>query len=350
MKPIKKSFLALYQRNLLPLPQREINFWLSLSAKQHWNLCTRSWVCTMINLVKSHFHFVNQVAAKFKTDFCNLLSHWKPKTIILLGFQWLSKLYRNVFLMLPMQHIKILGPVVQRPISANPGLNFNPGFFFFCLKAFSRIIFPIKLNLLFKLLYQNSNFPLTLGYLTQFWTTQPLSLIPKWKLLNSDFSWCWLCCSSIQILRISKLVNFVPYSLIFSGAAWEAVFTGAGFFKFNSWTGTLRGFKENNWDLGRLELLPASELPCPLVPAAVAMISLYLLTTNWTWLLISWPASRLSRSFNKSRMTDASEARNKRNRWGLCEKNALYLSVKVFSTKLLIGDHHFTWSSEQRKG
>ena len=33
--------------------------------------------------------------------------------------------------------------VVQGPISANPGLNYNPGFFFFCLKAFSRIIFSI---------------------------------------------------------------------------------------------------------------------------------------------------------------------------------------------------------------
>ena len=32
-------------------------------------------------------------------------------------------------------------PVVRRPISANPGLNFNPGFFFFCWKVFSRIIF-----------------------------------------------------------------------------------------------------------------------------------------------------------------------------------------------------------------
>ena len=37
-----------------------------------------------------------------------------------------------------------LGPVVRRPISANPGLNFNPGFSFsFCSKAFSRIIFSI---------------------------------------------------------------------------------------------------------------------------------------------------------------------------------------------------------------
>ena len=43
------------------------------------------------------------------------------------------------------------------------------------------------------------------------------------------------------------------------------------------------------------------------------------------------------------------------------KKNALYLSVNVFSTKVLIGDtifyvsywrrdHHFTWSSEPREG
>ena len=39
-----------------------------------------------------------------------------------------------------------LGPVVRRQINANPGLNFNLGFFFFCLKAFSWII----LSLLFR--------------------------------------------------------------------------------------------------------------------------------------------------------------------------------------------------------
>ena len=32
------------------------------------------------------------------------------------------------------------GPVVPRPISVNPGLNFNPGFFFYCSKVFSRVI------------------------------------------------------------------------------------------------------------------------------------------------------------------------------------------------------------------
>ena len=72
------------------------------------------------------------------------------------------------------------GPVVRRPISDNPGLNFNPGHFFFSPRAFSRTISSIlfrvanhqiaekagiKPNLLFKLSYVNSNFELTLGYL-----------------------------------------------------------------------------------------------------------------------------------------------------------------------------------------
>lgn len=33
------------------------------------------------------------------------------------------------------------GLVVQRPISANPGLNLNPGIFFFCSLTFSPIVF-----------------------------------------------------------------------------------------------------------------------------------------------------------------------------------------------------------------
>ena len=36
-----------------------------------------------------------------------------------------------------------LGSVFRRPISANPGLNFNPGLFFFSTKAFSRTVFSI---------------------------------------------------------------------------------------------------------------------------------------------------------------------------------------------------------------
>ena len=68
--------------------------------------------------------------------------------------------------------------VVRRTISANPGLNFNLGFPFFCSKALSRIIFSIlfrvsnhqigvkkmiKLTLLFKLPYLNLNVALTPG-------------------------------------------------------------------------------------------------------------------------------------------------------------------------------------------
>ena len=75
--------------------------------------------------------------------------------------------------------VNIQAPVVRRPVSANLGLNFNTGFFFFSSKAFSRIIFSIlleypiikmgekriKLNLFFKLSYLTSSFALFLGYL-----------------------------------------------------------------------------------------------------------------------------------------------------------------------------------------
>ena len=63
-----------------------------------------------------------------------------------------------------------LGPVVRRPFSTNPRLNVDTGFFFFCSKAFSGKIFSITINELLyakriKLIYLNSNFALTLGYL-----------------------------------------------------------------------------------------------------------------------------------------------------------------------------------------
>ena len=45
-------------------------------------------------------------------------------------------------------YVKIIvqGRVVQRPVSANPGLNFNPDLFFFSSKAFSQKIFSILLR------------------------------------------------------------------------------------------------------------------------------------------------------------------------------------------------------------
>ena len=68
-------------------------------------------------------------------------------------------------------YFTILGPVVRRPIGTTPELNFQPGLFFSCSNAFSRIIcnfveHPMnklrikisKLNLLLKLLYLNLNF------------------------------------------------------------------------------------------------------------------------------------------------------------------------------------------------
>ena len=72
------------------------------------------------------------------------------------------------------------GPVVRRPISANPGLNFNLGFYFSLFKSCLRIIFSIYFQSIqsknwrqkdfswiffFKLSDLKSNFILILGYL-----------------------------------------------------------------------------------------------------------------------------------------------------------------------------------------
>ena len=72
----------------------------------------------------------------------------------------------------------LLGPVVQRPISANPGLNFNPGCFLSLFKSLFRTIFLLFRAANYQLVDKNSwcgfslklsdlksNFTLTLGYL-----------------------------------------------------------------------------------------------------------------------------------------------------------------------------------------
>lgn len=70
------------------------------------------------------------------------------------------------------------GLVVQRPISTNPRLNFNPGFFMYLFKSLLRIIlvrasnnqFVDKKNYIyfsFKVSGLISDFTLNLGFLTQ---------------------------------------------------------------------------------------------------------------------------------------------------------------------------------------
>ena len=59
----------------------------------------------------------------------------------------LSNLNSNLALTLsylnPALNNSVLGPVVRTPVSTNPGLNFNPGFFLFLSKALSKIIFSL---------------------------------------------------------------------------------------------------------------------------------------------------------------------------------------------------------------
>ena len=54
------------------------------------------------------------------------------------GVRWVESGIRS-----PGSGIKAMGLGIRAQFSANPGLNFNPGLFFFSSKAFSRTIFVI---------------------------------------------------------------------------------------------------------------------------------------------------------------------------------------------------------------
>ena len=119
-----------------------------------------------------------------------------------------------------------LDPVVQRPISTSPGLNFSSGFFFVCSKAFPKILFPqlflehsinklyakrIKLNVLFKLLYLHSNFALTLGYLNPGLNKLALIMMAYTMQMSPGFSIFWW--------RLSETdYHYVPYNKL---ASWR---------------------------------------------------------------------------------------------------------------------------------
>ena len=67
-------------------------------------------------------------------DFCNFQNKMIGTVSVSIIFRLSSNDYRKQ------------APLVRRPISANRGLNFNLGFFFFCSKELSRIIFFILLK------------------------------------------------------------------------------------------------------------------------------------------------------------------------------------------------------------
>ena len=86
----------------------------------------------------------------------------------------------NYLLISDRNEVKFRAQLLEGRLALNPGLNFNPGFFLFCSKAFPenflysfQSIGPtikivhrrMKLNWLVKCSYLNSNFTLTLGYL-----------------------------------------------------------------------------------------------------------------------------------------------------------------------------------------
>ena len=108
-----------------------------------WKKCKASWVFLKATTSASQM--------KFFSCWSNLIQsrlHVMEKALFRLFFKVsVNHLFDNLeSRKINYYFRKSLGPVVRRPISANPGLNFNLGFFVFCSKAFSRIIF----SLLFK--------------------------------------------------------------------------------------------------------------------------------------------------------------------------------------------------------
>ena len=107
------------------------------------------------------------------SEWSQVTRHWSRLSFRLWKCQSLS------LIMVAFNKTTHLSPVVRRPISANPRINFNPGFYISQFKSRFAIIFPIhsiiklqtsgiKLNFLWKLLDLKSNFTLTLAYLNPF--------------------------------------------------------------------------------------------------------------------------------------------------------------------------------------
>ena len=71
----------------------------------------------------------------------NILIDWNMLGIC--GLDTNIVVQRNAYTVWPRARLR---PIVQRPISVNPGLNYNPGFFFFCSKALSQLIFSFLLR------------------------------------------------------------------------------------------------------------------------------------------------------------------------------------------------------------
>ena len=96
-----------------------------------------------------------------------------------------------------------LDPVVQRPISTSPGLNFSSSFFFCLFKSISQ---DTKLNVLFKLSYLHSNFALTLGYLNPGLIKLALIMMAYTMHMSPGFSIFWWRLSETEI------IIYVPYN------------------------------------------------------------------------------------------------------------------------------------------
>ena len=107
------------------------------------------------------------------------------------------------------------GPVVRRPISANPGLKFSPNFFISLLKSLFREKFPYSFSrtsnnqIVSKKIWTEFSFIAfrreikfhtnpVLSYLTQLWTTRAKVFYPCWSEILQSF-WQSIVRRSLQM-------------------------------------------------------------------------------------------------------------------------------------------------------
>ena len=75
--------------------------------------------------------FCNKIISKNEIEFLKIKAYFNKSKLFSCTLRWIQAAVT----------LSNLGPVVRTPVSANPGLNFNPGFFIFLSKALSQIIF-----------------------------------------------------------------------------------------------------------------------------------------------------------------------------------------------------------------
>ena len=118
------------------------------SKKEYTELCISIPRLSKWSVARQVFFFSNRQKTRFCSLKLSVLTLWLEPEInnkerserCTIGESWLILCFYYII------RFCHQGPVVRRPISAQPRVKFNRGFFFCCSKAFSRTIFSVILR------------------------------------------------------------------------------------------------------------------------------------------------------------------------------------------------------------